>query len=127
MGRLSWTSRRYFLIRSCRSGACGSLRLTCADCVFCTLDTPVLRIRGRSSAFCPLLLERRARTLREYEGYDDGGMEYELPAGYEVAQGNDEQPHIYDPNGNPCDIVTHSSGRPQLVSTSNHHPVLLEA
>ena len=59
-----------------------------------------------------------------YEGSDDGGQEYVLPDGYEVAMSNGGTEEIYDRNGRCCEIFTHSSGRPQLISAGEEQPVL---
>lgn len=59
---------------------------------------------------------------REYAGYDDGGRVYLLPEGYQVEQ-VDHEPMIVGPRG-VCSIVTHSSGRPQLVASGREMPVL---
>jgi hypothetical protein len=56
------------------------------------------------------------------------GVEYELPEGYEVAENQFGEKYIYPPTANqPCTIVTHSSGRPQLLWGAQDAPVLREA
>lgn len=58
-----------------------------------------------------------------YEGYDDGGKDYILPDGYEVAKSNGGTMEIY--KGDVCcSIKSHSCRRPQLVSDSYTMPVL---
>lgn len=59
-----------------------------------------------------------------YDGDDDGGQEYVLPDGYEVAMSGVGTEEIYDRSGRCCAIVAHSSGRPQLVSAGDERPVL---
>ena len=61
---------------------------------------------------------------RYYQGHDDGGVLYNLPAGYHVGIGKDEQEHIYNSADCPAEIVTHSSGLPQLVIDLENMPVL---
>lgn len=51
-----------------------------------------------------------------YEGHNDGGRLYTFPEGYAVAECNGGTEEIYDEKGQHCSIVTHSSGRPELVS-----------
>ena len=61
------------------------------------------------------------------QGYDDGGQDYILPEGYEIARTKDGQQAIYH-GDNHCEIVRHSSGRPQLISGDPHNmPVLITA
>lgn len=59
-----------------------------------------------------------------YEGYDDGGQDYILPAGYHAAMSQGMTEDIYDPRGKHCTIHKHRSGRPQLVSSAATAPVL---
>lgn len=59
-----------------------------------------------------------------FDGYDDGGKNYKLPDGYNLGTIDAGQPAIFDQNNKYCDLVTHDCGRPQLISTSNHMPVL---
>lgn len=60
----------------------------------------------------------------EYEGYDDGGRDYILPDGYEIAKTKYGEIAIYH-GENYCDILINSSGRPQLVSVdTNKMPIL---
>jgi len=55
----------------------------------------------------------------------DEGADYVLPDGYTVAEDNLGRPQIFDPQGERCAIVEHSSGRPQLVSSLHSaRPVL---
>lgn len=61
----------------------------------------------------------------QYEGYDDDGQDYLLPLGYEVAEDSCGGLQIYDAQANHCTIITHPSGRPQLVTSDPHNmPVL---
>jgi len=60
---------------------------------------------------------------REYEGYDDGGRDYILPDGYDVAKTIHGKTAIFH-GDTYCEIETHSCGRPQLVSGSSKMPVL---
>jgi len=53
-----------------------------------------------------------------YEGDDDGGRLYTLPEGYTVAQCNSDTNELYDEQGKHCSIVMHSSGLPEVVSTT---------
>lgn len=62
-----------------------------------------------------------------YEGNDDGGHSYLLPEGYSVATVASGESAIFDPDGNHCEILRHSSDRPQLASISNSMPVLRRA
>lgn len=41
----------------------------------------------------------------DYEGYDDGGKEYFLPEGYEIAMSNSETLEIYNSAGQHCPLV----------------------
>lgn len=51
--------------------------------------------------------------------------EYYLPEGYTVAKTTYDETAIFDPSDKYCDIVMHSSGRPQLICGSNREmPVL---
>lgn len=61
-----------------------------------------------------------------YTGRDDGGREYVLPDGYTVAKTRLGDEAIYDMEDNECEITTHSSRRPQLVSLNSRRsfPVL---
>jgi hypothetical protein len=63
-----------------------------------------------------------------YEGYDDGGLEYVLPDGFHLGTGGDGSKYIY-PDGEdmPASMVTHSSGRPQLITVRHGCPVLQQA
>jgi hypothetical protein len=60
----------------------------------------------------------------DYEGFDDGGKEYILPEGYEIATGNDEQQHIYDANGNYCELVKYNNC-PAII-TDSQYPLILK-
>jgi len=60
----------------------------------------------------------------EIEGYDDGGMLYDLEDGYTLSATKYGDRAIYDVDQNHCDIVIHCSGRPQLVSATDKMPVL---
>jgi hypothetical protein len=53
-----------------------------------------------------------------YQGHDDGGKDYTLPEGYTIAQSNGGTVEIYDEQGNHCEIITHTSGLPELVSVT---------
>lgn len=57
----------------------------------------------------------------------DYSAEFVLPTGYTVAKNNLDQLTIYDETGNHCEIVCHTSGRPQLVCQGSTRPVLLAA
>lgn len=60
-----------------------------------------------------------------YEGHDDGGERYELPAGYTVGEDATGMPAIFDPAGGHCGIFNHApTGRPQLFSLADTAPVL---
>lgn len=61
----------------------------------------------------------------DYEGHDDGGQDYLLPDGYELAETQYGEPMIYR-GDKACSIVRHSSGRPQLVTSDPHHLPVLE-
>lgn len=52
------------------------------------------------------------------------GADYTLPDGYTVGVNIYEEPMIFDPRNRGCDIIVHSSGRPQLVSAMPNLPVL---
>lgn len=58
-----------------------------------------------------------------YEGYDDGGKEYILPEGFRVGMSVGEGLQIYREQ-ECCSLVTHSSGRPQIVTLRHGWPVL---
>lgn len=59
-----------------------------------------------------------------YEGYDDGGKDYILPDGYEVADDTNDQPHIYDNKGDYCELITYG-GSPAII-TNNPYPLKLK-
>ena len=59
----------------------------------------------------------------QYQGYDDGGKEYVLPTGYELADTKYGEKMIFH-GETACQLQVHSSGRPQLVSSSKSMPVL---
>lgn len=40
-----------------------------------------------------------------YSGYDDGGKDYILPDGYELAESNSGEMHIYNAEGEYCTLV----------------------
>ena len=62
--------------------------------------------------------------------HDDGSSHlvscasYILPAGYRIGETQLGEPAIYDDAGRHHEIVEHSSGRPQLVSSRREMPVL---
>lgn len=59
----------------------------------------------------------------QYTGSDDGGKEYYLPEGYELAETQDGEKEIF--HGNVCcRIKLHSSVIPQLISAAVEMPVL---
>ena len=41
---------------------------------------------------------------KDYEGYDDGGKDYTLPEGYEVAKSASESLEVYNKNGGYCKL-----------------------
>jgi hypothetical protein len=53
-----------------------------------------------------------------YEGYDDGGVDYQLPDGYEVAPNKYDEMMIWDDKGRHCSLVGDSRGKPMLVSSA---------
>jgi len=57
-------------------------------------------------------------------GYDDGGREYALPRDYTVRRSVAGSLAVYDSQGRHCELVRHSSGRPQLVGLGRERPVL---
>ena len=59
----------------------------------------------------------------EYEGYDDGGKDYVLPDDCEVSGDVTGMPHIYH-GDRVCDLILHTSGRPQLVIDLYNMPLL---
>lgn len=63
------------------------------------------------------------------KGYDDGGKDYVLPDGYELAEFANQQGKMGIFKGDCyCDIHIHTSGHPQLVCGDlNEMPVLIEA
>jgi hypothetical protein len=67
-----------------------------------------------------------ARYDETEESWDDGA-EYVLPAGYSLGSNIYGERHIYDPRERECEIVRHSSGRPQLISAMATLPVLKRA
>ena len=52
---------------------------------------------------------------RYYTGYDDGGKTYTLPKGCHKGTGIDGELHIYDPQGDHCEIIAQNSG-PAIVA-----------
>ena len=50
-------------------------------------------------------LEPWGRNTAYYQGGDDGGKEYRLPDGYTVGMDGTGSQRIYNPAGNPCDLV----------------------
>lgn len=62
-----------------------------------------------------------------YEGQDDGGTDYALPDGFEVAESIGYGLQIYrlDPAGDECcDLARHPCGRPQIWTRRHRNPVL---
>lgn len=62
-----------------------------------------------------------------YEGDDDGGKEYELPANVETGETQDGCAALFEkiPGARALSIMPHQSGRPQLVGLRDHSmPVL---
>ena len=55
------------------------------------------------------------KQTRYYKGYDDGGVDYIIPDGYTVEEGNDERLHFYDDKGNFCELVSRFS-KPAIVT-----------
>ena len=55
------------------------------------------------------------KQTRYYKGYDDGGVDYIIPDGYTVEEGNDERLHFYDDKGNFCELVSRF-GKPAIVT-----------
>ena len=53
-----------------------------------------------------------------YEGYDDGGKDYQLPEGYELSKTTSGEAAIFDNEGEYCDIVT-VSNKPTLVTSKS--------
>jgi len=47
---------------------------------------------------------------RYYKGYDDGGKEYLVPAGYHVGTDGSGARRIYDQDGYPCEIISQDGG-----------------
>lgn len=59
------------------------------------------------------------------KGYDDGGKDYILPDGYELARYANQPGKGIFRGDEHCDIITHNCGRPQLISSDLHNmPVL---
>lgn len=56
---------------------------------------------------------------RYYEGYDDGGKDYILPDGYEVAENNCGSLGIYNANGKPCELIT-MRNTPVILDANGH-------
>lgn len=59
---------------------------------------------------------------RDYQGEDDGGKYYALPSGYVVEETSEGLVIYHD--SDLCQIVEHSSGKPQLVGGGHEMPVL---
>lgn len=70
-------------------------------------------------------LQPWGRNTPYYQGYDDGGKEYLLPAGFEVAETQFGEKAIYHGNDY-CELRIHPpSGKPQLAFIdSTNMPVL---
>ena len=64
-------------------------------------------------------LEQWGNDTLYYKGYDDGGKEYQLPEGYEVAKTVSGDLAIYDASGNYCDLFT-QNGKPAIVTPSGN-------
>jgi hypothetical protein len=60
-----------------------------------------------------------------YKGQDDGGKDYILPDGYEVAIGNDEQPHIYNDKGQYCELHKYND-LPAIFDADRYYPLPLK-
>lgn len=63
----------------------------------------------------------------ETTGSWDDGRRYELPDGYRVGENVYGESMIFDPRNRGCDIVIHTSRRPQLISELTSMPVLKES
>lgn len=70
----------------------------------------------------PASFELEAALANESNG--DFAAQYALPAGYSVGENTIGSPMIFDPRGQGCELVEHTSGRPQLVSGLPTMPVL---
>lgn len=60
----------------------------------------------------------------DYEGYDNGGLDYILPDGYNTGFDDCGQPHIYDSKDNYCELVS-VNGNPAIV-TGDPLPMILK-
>ncbi|MEO1419440.1 MAG: hypothetical protein AAFU66_00570 [Pseudomonadota bacterium] len=60
----------------------------------------------------------------DFDDYNEQPETYWLPKGYEVAESSVGALCIYDSDGEYCEIMEHSSGRPQVFSGSRNMPVL---
>ena len=60
----------------------------------------------------------------EIDEYNEEVQEYYLPDGYKVAKSVNDELEVYDTQNKHCEIVMHSTGRPQLVGEYREMPVL---
>ena len=61
-----------------------------------------------------------------YEGYDDGGVDYILPDGYEVAKSFSGTLEIYDENERHCTLYS-CHGKPAIMTNGGKTIVLKRA
>lgn len=61
----------------------------------------------------------------EFNG--DFAADFVLPDGYSIDENRLGFPMIFDPSGRGCEILNHTSGRPQLFSGFGASPVLERA
>lgn len=91
--------------------------------------------RSRSTETVTIIRRRRGftnvadtfRVTRNPDGadpYTETVETYWLPSGYTVARSVGGVLCIYDRDGVYCDIVEHSCGRPQLISSARDLPIL---
>lgn len=82
--------------------------------VFCA-EAPMMKETGFHYALTPW----GSDTLI-YKGEDDGGQEYNLPAGFELVEYADGHIGIESEEGIPCRVITHSD-KPVLECDYDHY------
>ena len=60
-----------------------------------------------------------------YKGDDDGGRDYILPDGYEVALNANDDLTIFNAKAKGCDLIKYN-GKPAIEDTDSDYPIVLE-
>lgn len=63
----------------------------------------------------------------DYEGEDDGGVDYTLPDGYEVSESNSGSLYIYDRDGQRCALGETKDHAPAILTSSGGYIALRRA